>query len=271
MKAGTFNIQDYLEKLHEEASIDGGVKEGDKEGLIIPEENKKFYSWLKKEYDKGKVEVKVEINMGGLKFEPGYELQTDLKSIKDFKPGMYGQVKTLDNAGAKKEKGKTPDQKSEEKPEDKSEAKTEKTAPEQKEKKEKPIIKAEIKTAKEEDEKKEEKIDDEDKEKETKKKLSEQKTTLGRDSLQLLLNLPMSVKPNLENLPYIRKIQVIPQLKSIFETLSEVKYKTYKDLLENSEVPFKTFYIAKVEEDEDSLFLMDSAGYNEIKYIAELI
>jgi hypothetical protein len=103
MKAGTFNIDDYLEKLHEEAS-DGNIKGSDKEGLIIPEENKKSYGWLKKEYEKGKVEVKVEIHMGGTKFEPGYELQTDLKSVKDFKPGMYGEIKTSDTPGAKTDK-----------------------------------------------------------------------------------------------------------------------------------------------------------------------
>ena len=69
---------------------------------------KKTYDWLKKEYNKGKTEVKVEIKMGGTKFEPGYELQTDLKSVKDFKPGMYGQVKTSDTEGSKKsEKGES--------------------------------------------------------------------------------------------------------------------------------------------------------------------
>jgi hypothetical protein len=100
MKAGNFNIHDYLEKLNEN-STDGNLK-GDV-GQIIPEENKKSFSWLKKEYDKSKVEVKVEINMGGSKFQPGYELQTDLKSVKDFKPGMYGDVKTSDTPGAKKD------------------------------------------------------------------------------------------------------------------------------------------------------------------------
>lgn len=104
MKAGNFNIHDYLEKLHENAQ-EGGLPSGnnDGEGLIIPEENKKAYSWLKKEYDKSKTEVKVEIKMGGTKFEPGYELQTDLKSVKNFKPGMYGEIKTSDTPGSKKE------------------------------------------------------------------------------------------------------------------------------------------------------------------------
>jgi hypothetical protein len=102
MKAGTFNIHDYLGKLQENA--EGNLPAGQQDGLIIPEENKKSYGWLKKEYDKAKVEVKVEINMGGSKFTPGYELQTDLKSVKDFKPGMYGDIKTSDTPGAKKNK-----------------------------------------------------------------------------------------------------------------------------------------------------------------------
>jgi len=101
MKAGTFNINDYLGKLQENA--EGNLPAGQQDGLIIPEENKKSYGWLKKEYDKAKVEVKVEIKMGGSKFEPGYEMQTDLKSVKDFKPGMFGDVKTSDTPGAKKE------------------------------------------------------------------------------------------------------------------------------------------------------------------------
>jgi hypothetical protein len=100
MKAGSFNINEYLEKLYENSELPSNGQDG----IIIPDENKKSFTWLKKEYDKGKVEVKVEINMGGSKFQPGYELQTDLKSVKDFKPGMYGEVKTSDTPGAKKEK-----------------------------------------------------------------------------------------------------------------------------------------------------------------------
>lgn len=64
------------------------------DGITMPAENKKFYSWLKGEYQKGKTEVKVEMKLGDAKFEPGYELQTNLDSVKDFKPGMYGEVKT---------------------------------------------------------------------------------------------------------------------------------------------------------------------------------
>lgn len=92
MKAGNFNINDYLERLFENAE---GIE--NKEGLIIPDENKKSYDWLKKEYHAGQTEVKVEMKFQGAKFEPGYDLQTDLDSVKDFKPGMYGEVKTGDN------------------------------------------------------------------------------------------------------------------------------------------------------------------------------
>ena len=100
MKAGNFNINDYLNKLSENTE---GNLQGDPITAMIPDENKKSFSWIKKEYDKDKVEVKVEIKMGGSKFEPGYEMQTDLKSVNDFKPGMYGDVKTSDTPGAKKD------------------------------------------------------------------------------------------------------------------------------------------------------------------------
>ena len=99
MKAGSFNLNDYLQRLHEEKEATSKVPD---EGIIIPEENKKSFSWLKKEYQKGRTEVKVEMKLGGAKFEPGYELQTNLKSVKDFKPGMFGDVKTSDTEGSKK-------------------------------------------------------------------------------------------------------------------------------------------------------------------------
>jgi hypothetical protein len=101
MKAGQFNIHDYLEKLYETAG-DGQLP--NEEGMIIPEENQKSYQWLKKEYQRAQTEVKVEINMGGAKFEPDYDLQTDLKSVKDFKPGMFGEVKTTDTKGSEEDK-----------------------------------------------------------------------------------------------------------------------------------------------------------------------
>jgi hypothetical protein len=114
MKAGNFNINDYLERLYEEAEqkdpkqtgfMDGGDDVTNSDGIVIPNENKKSYDWLKKEFQKGKVEVKVEMNIGGAKFEPGYDLQTNLDSVKDFKPGMYGEVKTADTKDVNKQKG----------------------------------------------------------------------------------------------------------------------------------------------------------------------
>lgn len=103
MKAGSFNINDYLIKLQENAES-GNITANQQMGLIIPEENQKSFSWLKREYDKGKVEVKVEIKMGGSKFEPGYNMQSTSKGINDFKPGMYGEIKTSDTPVAIKEK-----------------------------------------------------------------------------------------------------------------------------------------------------------------------
>lgn len=105
MKAGSFNANDYLTKLHEEA--EGNTDKGynmatDKDGLILPDDAKKSFDWLNKEYQKGKVEVKVEVKGEGSSFKPGYDLQTDVKSVKEFKPGMFGDVKTEDS-------GKKPD------------------------------------------------------------------------------------------------------------------------------------------------------------------
>ena len=102
MKAGSFNQEEYLKKLHEEA--EGNTEKGytsDIGGLVMPEDTKKNFDWLSKEYQKGKVEVKVEIRGEGSSFKPGYDLQTDLKSVKDFKPGMYGNVKTGDTTSKK--------------------------------------------------------------------------------------------------------------------------------------------------------------------------
>jgi len=99
MKAGSYNYQDYLDRLHEEAEAlkaDGGYIKSDPGGLPLPEDTKKNFDWLNKEYQKGKTEVKVEVKGEGSSFKPGYDLQTDLKSVKDFKPGMYGDVKTGD-------------------------------------------------------------------------------------------------------------------------------------------------------------------------------
>ena len=105
MRMGYFNIQEYIKKLNENTNEEDTSKVG-KEGIIIPEENKKVFSWLKREYDKNKVEVKVEIKVGDNKFKPEYNLQTNLKSINDFKPGMYGEIKTSDTLNSKKEENK---------------------------------------------------------------------------------------------------------------------------------------------------------------------
>jgi len=141
MKAGYFNINEYLKKLNEgfgseedeedeeekeektgfisqkqntpredkggfntktQGSAGKGGQLPNQEGLIIPEVNQKAYQWLKKEYHKAQVEVKVEMKIGDAKFEPGYDLQTDLDSVKDFKPGMFGEVRTVDTKGVEK-------------------------------------------------------------------------------------------------------------------------------------------------------------------------
>jgi hypothetical protein len=103
MKIGSFNINDYLERLYEGSEQkeqkqtgfgDGGENLTNSDGIVIPSENKKSFEWLKKEFQKGKTEVKVEMKIGGSKFEPGYDMQTKLDSVKDFKPGMYGEVRT---------------------------------------------------------------------------------------------------------------------------------------------------------------------------------
>jgi len=103
---GHFNLNEYMERLYEEAEEKGGPKGNPGEGLIIPAENKKHYDWLKKEYDKGKVEVKVEMKMGGGSFKPSMDFQTDQKSVKEFKPGVYGgeTSKTPDAGLGKKDK-----------------------------------------------------------------------------------------------------------------------------------------------------------------------
>ncbi|NMC59652.1 MAG: hypothetical protein GYA51_09765 [Candidatus Methanofastidiosa archaeon] len=114
MKAGSFNIHEYLGKLYDKVneedltkslSLNEEEKAGnlpDDNGMIIPEEGKKAYDWLKKEYHKGKTEVKVEMSYH--EFKPGYHLDTNLKSVNDFKPGLYGDIKTKDTEGGKREK-----------------------------------------------------------------------------------------------------------------------------------------------------------------------
>lgn len=85
---GFFKMSQYMDKLYENINVD---KIEDKDGIVIPEENKKAYDWLKKEYTSAKQEVKVEMKVGGAKFNPGYEMQADVESAdKEFKPGMFG-------------------------------------------------------------------------------------------------------------------------------------------------------------------------------------
>lgn len=100
MKAGNFNINTYLQKLYENAEelekAEKTSSEFSKEGLIIPKENKKSYDWLKREYNKAKTEVKVEISGQGASFKPGYDMQASTDSVKEFKPGLFGEVKTID-------------------------------------------------------------------------------------------------------------------------------------------------------------------------------
>jgi len=91
MKVGKFSINDYLNKLYEN-SESGNLSSANKEGLIIPDENKKSYDWLKKEYNKAQVAVKVEISGSGASFKPGYDLQTNINSTKEFKPGVFGDA-----------------------------------------------------------------------------------------------------------------------------------------------------------------------------------
>jgi hypothetical protein len=126
MRAGSFNFNEYLEKLNEEAEakttgfLDGGEKLTNSDGIIIPEENKKTFTWLKSEFQKGKTEVKVEMKLGNAKFEPGYDFTGgDPKSVKEFKPGNYGAIKTedtnkKDGAVKKTEVPKSPNNKKEE-------------------------------------------------------------------------------------------------------------------------------------------------------------
>lgn len=132
MKAGTFNHQEYLDKLHEES--EGNTEKGyilsDTAGLPLPEDTKKNFDWLNKEYQKGKVEVKVEVKGEGSSFKPGYDLQTDLKSVKDFKPGMYGDVKTGDTG--KKDDGPLPRGEEPASPKEKSEEPAKKSGAEDK-------------------------------------------------------------------------------------------------------------------------------------------
>jgi len=128
MKTGRFNFNEYLEKLHEEAEakIDTGngyAATTDKDGIVLPGDTKKSFDWLNKEFQKGKTEVKVEVKGEGSSFKPGYDLQTDLKSVKDFKPGMFGDV---DTKQSETEEPKSPKNKKEDTSAEKEEKTSEK-------------------------------------------------------------------------------------------------------------------------------------------------
>lgn len=173
MKAGSFNIHDYIGKLYENINEEDlsilneeeGGKLPETDGIIIPEEGKKAYDWLKKEYQKGKTEVKVE--MSSHEFKPGYHLDTDQKSVKDFKPEMKGQIKTSDTPkGQSREKAipfpetKFPGGETKAANDDKKDSN-----PSEKKDETKKVPKVEYKTAPKKEEKKEEDKDkDKDKE-----------------------------------------------------------------------------------------------------------
>jgi hypothetical protein len=263
MKAGSFKLNDYLERLHEEKEVSSKVPV---EGLIIPEENKRSFAWLKKEYQKGKTEVKVEMKLGGSKFEPGYDMQTNLKSVNDFKPGMFGDVKTSDTEGSKK---KEEGHKEEE----------EGTEGKSKGFRGKAVHKKFVGVKGVETEEKEEEKEEKEEEKgEVKKKLEEgleivqQGEPLDREASAYLSELPMSRKPTLDDLYYVHKIQVDPQLEAILSLLTVIDLDTYEDLLQefDNSVP-KTFFIANILEEDGVSFLIDPSGYNYARYIAELI
>lgn len=150
MKAGQFNIHEYLQQLNESADA-GSVKDSG-EGQMIPDgESKKAYDWLKKEYKKGKVEVKVEMKMGGQKFEPHMDFQTDQKSIKNFKAGIFGEIKTSDTEGSNNKEA-APKKEAESTQESSDEKKAEKPVAKEDAKKSAVKIQATTKKKKEEDE-----------------------------------------------------------------------------------------------------------------------
>lgn len=103
MQAGNYNHEEYMKMLFEKAKknqkevTSGDAPGNPEEGLVIPDVNRKAYDWLKKEYDKNKHEVKVE--MTSAKFEPGYSTE----GAKDFKPGVYSSSQT--SQSYKKENG----------------------------------------------------------------------------------------------------------------------------------------------------------------------
>lgn len=140
MKVGNYSANNYLDKLHEEAeskegNTDKGYNMSEVPGLILPEDTKKNFDWLNKEYQKGKTEVKVEVKGEGSSFKPKMDLETNLKSVKDFQPGMYGDIKTSDSGLSKGEKPKSPNNKKEKTDAEDTEPEDAKEATDKKEKK----------------------------------------------------------------------------------------------------------------------------------------
>jgi len=124
MKAGSFNIDEYLEKLEKlNETLEGNNKissEGgdvaDQDGILIPDANKKSYDWLKKEYNANQTEVKVEITKGGAKFEPSDDIQASNDSSKDLKTGMFGEPAKKEEPKKEEEPAKKEEPKKEEEP-----------------------------------------------------------------------------------------------------------------------------------------------------------
>lgn len=92
MQAGYFNMTDYMNRLNE--SEDGNIETSNKDGIIIPDENKKAYDWLKKEYNSNQIETKVEITNGSNKATKPTEFIDDKNpsgdgSKSDFKGGEF--------------------------------------------------------------------------------------------------------------------------------------------------------------------------------------
>ena len=92
MKMGNFNIEKYLKKLYENEEREKASNEVNREGFIVPEENRKSYDWLKKEYKKGQTEVKIEISGDGARFKPNYDMQAKTDSVKELKPQTFKET-----------------------------------------------------------------------------------------------------------------------------------------------------------------------------------
>lgn len=113
MQIGYFNMNEYINKLNE--SEDGNIPSSNKDGLIIPEENKKAYDWLKGEYKSNQIETKVEIKNGKDKIENKDEFVAKDDTNKDFKPGQFSTDQKNTGDGSKSDfkpfDGKTSDNK----------------------------------------------------------------------------------------------------------------------------------------------------------------